>query len=71
MRVMNCIHESEDSICQLHSEGDQYIEPCIQGPCGDYKPDETALCPACGQYAVTDGVCMACARREGGKHDEG
>ena len=32
---MSCIYKTTDGDCELHSDGIEYREPCVEGPCDD------------------------------------
>lgn len=37
----DCIYKTTDGYCELHSNGNEYREPCVEGPCDDEVDDKT------------------------------
>ena len=33
--MSDCIYKTTDGYCELHSDGIEYREPCVEGPCDD------------------------------------
>lgn len=33
---IKCVYETTDGYCERHSDGVEYREPCLQGPCDDF-----------------------------------
>ena len=38
--MTGCKYKTTDGYCELHSDGIEYREPCVEGPCDDELVEE-------------------------------
>ena len=38
--MIGCIYKTTDGYCELHSDGIEFREPCVEGPCDDELVEE-------------------------------